>query len=98
MMKRLLGFLVLLLALVFGLSFAAINSSPAHIDFYFGTLDAPLSLVLVITVAIGALLGVAASIAVLLSQRIEMSALKKRLSICETEVHNLREIPLKEKP
>jgi uncharacterized integral membrane protein len=96
-MKRIFGFLVLLLALVFGLSFAAINSAPATIDFYFGNLVAPLSLVLVITIAVGALLGVAASIAVLLTQRIEISALKKRLNICETEVHNLREIPIREK-
>lgn len=97
-MKRIVGFFALLLALVFGLSFAAINSVPARVDFGFDYFVAPLSLVLVITIAIGAVLGVAASITVLLAQRIEISALKKRLNICETEVHNLREIPIREKP
>jgi putative membrane protein len=95
-MKRLLSLISLLMIGAFGLGFAALNSTQVTIRYYLGELNAPLSLALVIALVAGALLGILASLGLVLSQRVELTALRKRVGICEREVQNLREIPFKE--
>lgn len=95
-MKRLLALVVLLFIVVLGLSFAAINTDTITVSFYFGDVSAPVSFIIVIAVALGAVLGILASLGVVLSSRFEASSLRKRVSLCEREVRNLRELPFKD--
>ncbi|MGE0081086.1 MAG: lipopolysaccharide assembly LapA domain-containing protein [Thiohalomonadaceae bacterium] len=95
-MKRLLALVVLLFVVALGLSFAAVNTESVTVHFYVGDLNAPLSLVIVIALAFGALLGILASLGVVLSTRFEASSLRKRVNLCERELKNLRELPFKD--
>ncbi|MFA5531890.1 MAG: LapA family protein [Thiohalomonadaceae bacterium] len=95
-MKRLIALVVLLFVIALGLGFAAVNTEIITVHFYIGDLNAPVSLVIVIAIAFGALLGILASLGVVLSTRLETSSLRKRVNLCEREVKNLRELPFKD--
>ncbi len=95
-MKRIITFIVLLLVSLLGLTFALMNAEPVQLDYYFGTVHAPLSLVVVIAVIIGAALGVLASMGIVLGQKRELAKLRKSAKIAEEEVSNLRALPLKD--
>jgi len=95
-MKRIITFALLLLVSLLGLSFALINAEPVTLDYYFGTLQAPLSLVVVLAIIIGAGLGVLASLGIVVGQKRELARLRKSAKIAEEEVANLRSLPLKD--
>jgi len=95
-MKRIIIFALMLLVSLLGLSFALMNAEAVKLDYYFGTLDAPLSLVVVIALIIGAGLGVFASMGIVLGQKRELAKLRKSAKIAEEEVSNLRALPLKD--
>ena len=95
-MKRLLGFLLLLVVVVVGLAFAVLNAQTVQLHYYFGSTDAPLSLVLVLVLAVGAVLGVVASLGMVVGQRRELGRLQRKVKVTEQELKNLREIPIKD--
>ncbi len=95
-MKRIITFIVLLLVSLLGLSFALMNAEAVQLDYYFGSMKAPLSLVVVIAIIIGAGLGVLASMGIVLGQKRELAKLRKSAKIAEEEVSNLRSLPLKD--
>ena len=61
-MARLFGFLSLIVIVVIGLSFAVLNAEPVSLNYYFGYRDIPLSMVVVLSLAVGAVIGVLVSI------------------------------------
>lgn len=95
-MKRFLAIVVILFVSFIGLAFAVLNAESVEVKYYLGTVSLPLALLLVITLLIGAVMGGLASIGYLLHQRQESSRLRKKLSLVETELKNLREIPIKD--
>ena len=95
-MKRIVIFTVLLLVILIGLSFALMNADMASLNFYFGKIEAPLSLVMVIALALGAVMGVLASMWVVIAQKRELSKLRKAVKITEKEIANLRSLPMKD--
>jgi putative membrane protein len=95
-MKRIVMMAVLLVVAMFGLSFALINADPVQLNYYLGTIQAPLSLVLVFALALGAGLGVLATMGVVLKQKRELARLRKSVKLTEKEVANLRSLPLKD--
>jgi len=95
-MKRIIIFTVLLLVVLIGLSFALMNADMVSLNFYFGKLEAPLSLVMVIALALGAVMGVLASLWVVIAQKREMGKLRKSVKITEKEIANLRSLPMKD--
>ncbi|HKJ77164.1 MAG TPA: LapA family protein [Gammaproteobacteria bacterium] len=95
-MKRLLVFLFILVVVVLGLGFAVLNAESVAVNFYFGTLQAPLSMVVVLAMVVGALLGVAASLKMVLAQRRRAGKLQHQVQLAEQELKNLREIPIKD--
>jgi len=96
-MKRILVFLVVIVVAVIGLSFTVLNASLVHLDYYFSSGEFPLSLLIVIALAIGALFGVLASLSAVLRVKRELSKLKKDLKLKDQEIKNLRAIPMKDK-
>jgi len=95
-MKRFLVITAIVIVSFIGLTFAVLNAGAVELKYYLGTLSVPLALLLVVTLLVGALLGGVACVGFILQQRRENSRLRKRLSLIETELKNLRELPIKD--
>ena len=95
-MKRLFGLLVILLAVLLGLGFTMINAGTVPLNYYFGTVQTPLSLLVVLSLCVGAVLGVLATTLVVVRLRSQNSRLRRHIDLCEQELKNLREIPIKD--
>ena len=67
-----------------------------QLNYYFGSIEAPLSLVIVIAIIIGAALGVLASTGIVFGQKRELAKLRKSNKLAEQEISNLRSLPLKD--
>jgi uncharacterized integral membrane protein len=75
---------IVLFVLLFG--FAVKNNEVANLKFFFGkSWDFPLVFIIVVSFAVGALLGVTATITSLLRQRREISRLRKKLARAERD-------------
>ena len=95
-MLRLLYLFLFLLLIVAGIAFAVLNATPVAFNYYFDTRQIPLSLILILAISVGAILGVLASIGLVIRLKREVSQLKKSVSLAEKEVMNLRAIPIKD--
>lgn len=96
-MKRIVSFLILLLAAILAIGFAVMNADPVELNYYFGRSQAPLSLVLVLAVVVGAVLGVLASVGMLVRARRDNARLRRNVDLSRREIMNLRAIPLRDK-
>jgi len=96
-MARVIGLILILVLLVFGLSFAVLNAEPAQINYYFGIRQMPLSLVLVIAFVIGALFGAVINVGMILKLKRQIFRLRKEVRVTEKEVKSLRTLPVKDK-
>ena len=96
-MKRIVSFIVVLAIVVVGILFAVLNAEKVGFDYYFDKTEIELSKILVITLVIGAILGIFASLGMLIRARREISKIKKSAALAEKEISNLRSIPLKDK-
>ncbi len=94
---RIFTYILILVILIFGILFATLNSEAVTVDYYFSQSSLPLSLVLVISFALGALFGMLVGFWLLLRAKMKYYRLKQRLTMCEREVENLRAIPLQDK-
>ena len=95
-MLRIVRLVFYILILLLGLSFAVLNGESISLNYYFGVWQAPLSLALVLVMALGALLGMVACLGPLMKLKNEVSTLRKAAKLAEMEVINLRAIPLKD--
>lgn len=96
-MGRLVGTTIVLLVIAIGLSFAALNAESVQVKYYLGETSAPLALVVVLALSIGAVLGVLASLGIVLNQKRRIGKLRRTLAVHEREIRNLREIPIKDR-
>ncbi|WP_258868183.1 lipopolysaccharide assembly LapA domain-containing protein [Alkalilimnicola ehrlichii] len=80
-MGKIIGIILLLVVVLFGLSFALLNAQPVELDYYLGMTTMPLSLALVLALIVGALLGVLASLTMWVRQRRELARLRKKWAI-----------------
>jgi len=95
-MTRILSFLMILAIIVLGLFFGNINAANITLDYYWGTANMPLSIALVMSLLVGAILGVLASLTLMIRLRHQITKLRKEIKTAEKEVTNLRAIPLKD--
>jgi len=91
---RLLSQLFLLLLLTLAMTFAFLNADPVFVNYYLGLTKIPLSLLLAVVLTIGAFLGLSAAAFKLIRYRREITKLQRRIAIVETELSNLRTLPL----
>ncbi|NOX44005.1 MAG: LapA family protein [Gammaproteobacteria bacterium] len=87
---------IILVIVLIGLSFALLNSEPVTFNYYVGKVNLELSLILVITLAVGALLGVAASFGIILKSRRDSSKVKKEMKNNTKELNSLRSMSARE--
>lgn len=80
---------------VIALAFAVINADPVRLNYYLGTSELPLSLVLIVAFAVGAVMGLAVNLGRILRLRHVISQLRRAARVTEQELANLRAIPLR---
>ena len=96
-MVTLIKFLLLIVFLVLGAAFAIINDKPVALDLYFYVASLPLSLVLLLAVGAGILLGALASAFYFMRIRKENANLRRQARLVEQEVKNLRSLPINDR-
>lgn len=94
---RIVSYFFVLIIVLFGMMFATLNSESVTIDYYFAQSTMPLSLLLVIVLALGCLIGMMAGIWMLIKAKLLNYRLNQRLHLAEKEIDNLRAIPLQDK-
>ena len=98
-MIRKFSILVVLIAIfIFGLSFAVANAHEVQFNYFVGTNQLALSLLLVCTLFAGAMLGVLASFAPVIRLKTQIWGLRKREAVAREEIRNLRTMPIKATP
>jgi putative membrane protein len=94
-MSKLIYTILVLLVILLGIVFAILNADSVQLNYYFGSKQLPLSLAIVLSMLVGAILGVLASIGLILRSRRELAKLRKASEMAEKEIANLRAIPIK---
>lgn len=94
---RIVSYFFLLLIVIFGMTFATLNSESVTINYYFNHSTLPLSLLLVFVFALGCLIGMVVGIWLLIKAKLSNYRLRQRLTLAEKEIENLRAIPLQDK-
>lgn len=94
---RIISYFFLLIIILFGMTFATLNSESVTINYYFAIATMPLSLLLVLVFAFGCLIGMLVGFWLLIKSKLSNYRLKQRLQLVEKEVGNLRAIPLQDK-
>ncbi len=92
---RIISYLFMLFLVLLGVTFACLNAEPVSINFYAGTSEVPLSLLLVFALIFGVGLGLLAGFFLYLKLKSKNARLRQRLALAEKEVANLRSIPVK---
>ncbi len=95
-MIKIFNIVVLALLFLVGLAFATINASPVALNYYFGSKELPLSLIVVSALAGGALLGALASSILILRAKGESARLRRKLKVVEQEISALRALPTRD--
>ncbi len=91
----LLKLLFLLVFLVLGAGFAIINDGPVSVDLYFLRPELPLSLVILLSMGLGIVLGGLAGMVYFMRVKKENADLRRKTRLVSEEVKNLRAMPIK---
>ena len=94
---RIISYIFLLLIVLFGITFAALNAESVTINYYFDQATIPLSLLLVIIFALGCLIGMLTSLFLLIKIKINNYRLKSELDSIKKELKALRNAPVSSK-
>ena len=87
--------LILVTFMVLGAAFALINDAPVRIDLYFIRPELPLSLLLLLALGFGIVLGGLAGMVYFMRVKKENADLKRKTRLVSEEVKNLRAMPIK---
>jgi len=85
-----------ILLIVIGASFAALNASLVHVNFYFSTITMPISVLIIIMLGAGMLVGFGLFLYRYWRLKVQYRKIKNQLKLTEKEIKNLRAIPLQD--
>lgn len=94
---RIISYCLLLIIVIFGMTFATLNSESVTLNYYIGQSTMPLSLLLVLVFALGCLIGLLVGFWLMIKSKLSNYRLRQKLNIAEKEIDNLRAIPLQDK-
>ncbi|MEE9159011.1 MAG: LapA family protein [Gammaproteobacteria bacterium] len=97
-MSRIIKLLFFLGILVVGLAFHVKNDQLVNLNYYMGSIELPVSLLVISSLLVGALLGILASLTFVAKLKRENTRLARLVRVTEEEVNNLRAIPIKDAP
>ncbi len=93
---RIIMTLFYLILMVIGVSFAALNASSVPVNFYIVTFKMPVSVLMIVTLGVGIVVGFFLFLARYWRLKNEHRKLKTQLKLTEKEIKNLRAIPLQD--
>lgn len=93
---KLVKMIFILLVIALGVSFAILNAKSVPLNYFFEAREISLALLLAITLAIGALIGLLLSVPSLFRLKRSNRQMKSRIKLFEKELENLRTIPIKD--
>ncbi len=85
---------VILMALLIGLVFGYFNTAKVSVDYLLGQQEMPLVMALSIALLLGLALGILITMPSAIRHRAETTSIKRRLHQAESELKNLRNLPL----
>lgn len=91
---RIMMMLFYVVLVLIGVSFAALNATSVKINFYFTMIKLPISVLLIVTLGVGIILGWLLSLSRYWRLKVEHRKIKNQLKMTEREIKNLRAIPL----
>ena len=91
-MSRIAKLIIVFVILLSGLAFHLKNNQMIELNYYVGVLDMPLSWLVVIMLFIGAMLGVLASLPMIIKLKQQKLKLERQIKSSEKEINNLRVI------
>ena len=94
-MSRILGYFFLLSVLILTLTFTTINVHDVKVNYYVGSQQVPLALILGATLISGALLGALVMMQPIMRLKLKSSKLRRKIRTNEKEISILRTLPLK---
>jgi putative membrane protein len=95
-MSRIAKLIIVFVILLSGLAFHLKNNQMIELNYYVGVLDMPLSWLVVIMLFIGAMLGVLASLPMIIKLKQQKLKLERQIKSSEKEINNLRVMPVKD--
>jgi putative membrane protein len=93
---RILSFIVILIVLILGVTFAVMNAQPVSINYYLNISKIPLSLLLVLVLGVGGFIGWLTGLWMWLRLKTENFRLGHRIKTLEKELDQLRTQPVNE--
>lgn len=97
-MSRLMILILVLAVILLGVVFHLRNDQLVVLDYIVDSKEFYLSIWLVVVFTLGVVLGILASLPLILKLRRKNAKLQKQVRVSEKEINNLRVIPLKDKP
>lgn len=94
MRYAMIGFYLFLIIL--GVSFAVLNAASVQVNLYFTSLSMPVSLLIILVLGLGVLIGLFCFILRYWQLKAEYRKLKNQFTLMEKEIRNLRSIPLQD--
>jgi putative membrane protein len=94
---RIIKLILLMLIVMLGAVFAVLNAEPVQFNYYFGSRELPLSLIMTMALGAGALLGIFACMGLMFGMKRENIQLRRKSQLASQEVNNLRALPLKDR-
>jgi putative membrane protein len=95
-MLRFLFYLLVVIVISLGISFACLNASLVQVNYYVGTDSLPLSLLLAICLLLGSIITLLFLFALFIRLKAKQLNLSYQLSVAKKELDNLRIMPLKD--
>ncbi|MBA1444283.1 MAG: LapA family protein [Chromatiales bacterium] len=93
---RFLKLLFFIFAMMVGAAFTVLNAEPVLFNYYFGSRELPLSVILMGALGLGVFLGILSGLNTMLGLKRKNSILRRRSRLVDEEVKNLRSLPLKD--
>ena len=98
-MKRLMYAVAITVVILVGVTFTTKNAQMAELNYYFGIhWTTPLAFMLLTTFAVGILVGVLASLAIVARMQRQLLQTRRESRQLEQEVNNLRALPIRDVP
>lgn len=95
-MSRLVSLILIAFFVLLGLAFAVVNAKPVELNYFLASREVPLAMVLVLTLVVGALMGIVFSLGMVIRLKRETLRLRRQIQLTEREVVNLRTMPIKD--
>ena len=95
-MSRIAKWILFLAIFLFGLAFHLKNKQDMVLNYYVGSIELPVSLILLLVLCLGALLGALASLPIIIKLKQQKLKLQRQIKNCEKEINNLRVMPIKD--